>query len=180
MSRMAHFIGGGKSSHFNPLVDVYPLTSRCQNKTSHGGEHAQDPCTGYWAQLRFARRNEASMLGAVRLLHRIRMAAELARYHQKFIVTNGWTPERRHPAGTRAPATPDRRGPNRDEKTNGLTGRPTRSRLYRVVGNQILERRGPRYNPAQCAPARSAGKQVGNNSERAAACWGNARRSAPP
>ena len=27
---------------------------------------------------------------------------------------------------------------------------------------------------------RSAGKQVGNNSERAAACWGNAPRSAPP
>jgi hypothetical protein len=46
MSRMAHFIGGGKFSHFNPLVDVYPLISRCQNKTSHGGEHAQDLCTG--------------------------------------------------------------------------------------------------------------------------------------
>jgi hypothetical protein len=28
--------------------------------------------------------------------------------------------------------------------------------------------------------SRSAGKQVGNNSDRAAACWGNAPRSAPP
>ena len=36
MLRIAHFVGGGKFSHFKPLVGLYPLISRCQNKTSHG------------------------------------------------------------------------------------------------------------------------------------------------
>jgi hypothetical protein len=38
MLRIAHFVGGGKFRHFKPLVDVYPLISRCQKKTSHGGD----------------------------------------------------------------------------------------------------------------------------------------------
>ena len=65
-------------------------------------------------------------------------------------------------------------------KTNGSTGRPIRSRLYRVLRNQRLERRASRLSPAQCTSAPSGGKQVGNDSGKAAACWGSAPRSAPP